>query len=171
MKQSAILASAMRITQVVDASDWDSGPIRELLVWSLAGPPLVWGELREEFIAAERAGLVEFRLAKSGEIRLAKSRWVADAPWFATTTDAGHALALRLAHSWELLRLIDLYNTTPTWSGVAPRRILAELDLRDGGTGVVADWRHWGAYRAWDYVSQLPRRGLDGQVHAQYHGD
>lgn len=154
-------------SSLIEAADWDAGPVRELLVWSLAGPVLVWGA-PPEFHEAERLGLVTFREPRPRELRMPRSKWVTELPRFGELTVTGRALALRLAYSAELTRLLELYLMAPEWGGTSPRLFLRELDLRDGGSGALQDWH---AFAARCDADQLPRRGLDGQPKASDLGD
>jgi hypothetical protein len=154
--------------ETLDASEWDVNPIRDLLVALLGGEVFVRGDVEADLQRAERAGVLEFRHAEDDELRSRPETWrmLPKLPvWVVDPTVTGTQLGLRIAHSHELIRVIDVYEEIgAAWRGVDIRDAFNELDLRDGGPGRVTDWRAWGETRGRLHLSELPRRGLDAQA-------
>lgn len=156
--------------QFIQASDWDRPPLRQLLVACLGGDPLVQGWTRD-LEDAERARLLESRTSDIGGVPAWLSDWTSSPVRRISATRAGSDLALKLAHSYELCELVEVFMEDPHgWRGCDPRRIFAELDLRAGGTGHATDWCAWAMQRDRDQVVSLPRRGLD-EPEAHHHRD
>jgi hypothetical protein len=87
--------------------------------------------------------------------------------WVVFPTPASQVVGLLLARSPELVQLMDLAARMAlvgcNWAGVNMRRIVREFDLREGGTGEIADWGAWLRERDRQQLATLPRReGLDG---------
>jgi hypothetical protein len=164
-------AAILTTMETLDASEWDVNPIRDLLVALLGGEAFVRGDVELDLQRAERAGVLEFRHAEDHELRSRPSAWrmlPGHPVWVVEPTLAGTHLALRIAHSQELIRVIDVHEEVGVaWRGVDVRDAFNELDLRDGGPGRVTDWRAWGETRGRFYLSELPRRGLDAQATPQ----
>lgn len=141
----------MASPEVIEASKWDHPPVRQILVALLAGDAQVHGNLKDVLIAAEHAGLLEL-----ASVCVAKDRKA----WHVKPTLLGSSLALRIGSSAELCEVLDCRAAVGAedWAGISPGAVMAELDLRDGGTGHVSDWRQWGELRGREYLRSLPRR-------------
>lgn len=140
--------------EVIEAARWDSEPVRGLLIALLGGELQVVGDLKQELIAAEHAGLIEFS-PDPGFVCGGKGR-----TWHVKHTLVGQSLAVRIGSSTELCEVLDcsLSVRSDDWQGVHPGVVFDELDLRDGGAGRVRNWMVWSRARGREYVQQLPRR-------------
>jgi hypothetical protein len=142
--------------QIIDASRWDTEPVRGVLVALLTGNGHVRGDFERELLDAEHEGLLEYESTTWGNWTKRQAHLV----WSVNLTMAGRDLALRLGRSEELCEVIEgaLGAGRSRWGGIHPGDVFAELDLRDGGSGRVRDWTAWTHQRGRDYIRQLPRR-------------
>lgn len=155
----------------IDAGEWDVNPIRDLLIALMGDTVFVRGDVERDLMVAESAGLLEYRCATGDDLAGRPVSWSVPPVfpvWVVSTTLAGRHLALRIAHSAELCRILDVAaDVGDIWRGVDLRLVFNELNLRDGGAGQVSDWRAWAKARERTYLCELPRRGLDAaQQHA-----
>jgi len=154
MSRSLLFWSEEMEIEVIDATQWDQSPTRQILIVLLVGEAKVVGPLKDEILHAEHAGLL---LASPLEEQPSTEGTYA---WRVRPTLVGRSLALRISKSDELCEVLDclLSVGAADWRGIDAKEIMAELDLRDGGTGHVASWPEWAVSRGRDYVSGLPRR-------------
>lgn len=152
--------------ETINASDWDRSPHREILVWLLAGENCLTGDLEDTLMDIDAAALAEYRTPNADEYKPGLTE--PGRSWIVHPTLPGQALAISLAHSGELLVMLQLYTRMASldahWTGVPPFDLVRELDRRDGGLGHVTDATQWLVARGWQHVQALPRRhGLDGE--------
>ncbi len=158
---------------VLTIDTWDAEPQRAILVSLLCGRATLQGDAEECLHALQRDGLLTFDVlsdvARDCEVvgPIDPNRPV----WIGELTAAGCLVALRLARSVELLRVIAtaarLLKGGYIWAGVMLDDVMRELDLRDHRDGQVGGMSpsEWMEARNFRHVQALPRRdGLDAPM-------
>lgn len=161
--------------KIENLADWDRAPARDILACLLLKDrAFLQGDdgLPRELDAMAAAGLIEHRLAEEGDLTEEPPFTRASPIWIVRATTLGRIAGIRLAHSVELLRTVitfaKLLFAGYDWEGAAPDEMIAELDVRDGGTGEVDDPGRWLELRGREHVGALARRGgLDGRDSGQ----
>ena len=137
--------------QALDIHEWDRTPHRTLIVGLLCGPAIVQGDIEGDLQTLERADLVSYEAGVKDAPETLKSvidQMDPNRPvWMAELTPTGIEMAVRLASSGDILRVLlacsrRLEHGRP-WNGATPRSLVNELDRRTGGMGEVDDPLGW----------------------------